>query len=171
MQLVKPEQVTEWQGRRIDVREYDEFLTERLEGYECVPMRDIPNQARNWDKQEAILLMCKAGMRSSKAGAQLEQLGFRNVSVVDGGVDAARSCGLKIIRDRSQLPIIRQVMIGAGSMVLAGLILAHIAHPWFIIASWMVGCGLILAGLTGFCPMASVLARMPWNRQTSCPTT
>jgi hypothetical protein len=28
----------------------------------------------------------------------------------------------------------------------------------------VVGLGLVFAGASGFCPMASLIARMPWNR-------
>ncbi len=171
MRMVKPEQANNWQGRRIDVRDYDEYLAERLEGCECVPVKDILAQAGQWDKQEAILLMCKTGMRASRAAEQLEKIGFSNVFVMEGGLQAGKACGLQVVRDRKRLPIIRQVMLGAGSLLLAGLVLAHVVHPWFILISWMVGCGLVFAGITGFCPMAVVLARMPWNRDPACPTT
>ncbi|MGA8903369.1 YgaP-like transmembrane domain [Bradyrhizobium sp.] len=38
------------------------------------------------------------------------------------------------------------------------------ATPWFFIVPGFVGAGLLLAGLTGFCGMARLLMRAPWNR-------
>jgi hypothetical protein len=35
-----------------------------------------------------------------------------------------------------------------------------VAPPW-ILLSWFVGAGLVFAGITGFCGMARLLARMP----------
>jgi hypothetical protein len=37
-------------------------------------------------------------------------------------------------------------------------------NPSFIFLSGFVGAGLMVAGATGFCGMAEILARMPWNR-------
>jgi rhodanese-related sulfurtransferase len=58
----------------------------------------------------------------------------------------------------------RQVQIAAGSLVLLGLILSHAVAPGWIALTWFVGAGLMVAGITGFCGMARLLAVMPWNR-------
>ena len=36
--------------------------------------------------------------------------------------------------------------------------------PWFLALPAIVGAGLTLAGITGFCGMTRVLMRAPWNR-------
>jgi rhodanese-related sulfurtransferase len=70
-----------------------------------------------------------------------------------------------VIADRkAPLPIMRQVQIAAGSLVLSGIALAVLVSPWFIALSAFVGAGLIFAGITGVCAMASLLLHMPWNR-------
>ena len=61
----------------------------------------------------------------------------------------------------------RQVHLIAGSLALAGAILAWRVAPEFILLSGFVGAGLLLDGLTGFCGMARLLALMPWNRQSA----
>lgn len=38
-------------------------------------------------------------------------------------------------------------------------------HPGFWGISVFVGAGLFVAGATGFCGMARLLAVMPWNRR------
>jgi hypothetical protein len=58
----------------------------------------------------------------------------------------------------------RQVQIAAGSLVLLGLLLSQAMAPAWILLSWFVGAGLVFAGITGWCGMAQLLARMPWNR-------
>ncbi len=60
----------------------------------------------------------------------------------------------------------RQVQIAAGSLVLLGVILAVLVSPWFVALSAFVGAGLVMAGVTGFCGMANLLAHMPWNRRS-----
>jgi hypothetical protein len=67
--------------------------------------------------------------------------------------------------DRKQpLPLIRQVQIGAGTLVVLGVALGYLVSPWFFLLSGFVGAGLLQAGLTGWCGMANLLQVMPWNR-------
>ena len=54
-----------------------------------------------------------------------------------------------------------------GCLLLAGLVLARI-NPWFILIDWFVSLGLVLGGATGYCPMAMLLGKMPWNRVSCC---
>ena len=69
------------------------------------------------------------------------------------------------IADRSApLDIMRQVQIGAGSLVLLGVIGGAFLSPALYWLAAFVGAGLLTAGLTGFCGMSKILARMPWNR-------
>jgi hypothetical protein len=61
----------------------------------------------------------------------------------------------------------RQVQIGAGSVVVVGVLLGYfVAQPWMLIALAM-GAGLVFAGITGWCGMAKVLALMPWNKRAA----
>ena len=70
-------------------------------------------------------------------------------------------------KDSSQpLPLMRQVQIAAGSLALLGVILGYTVSSIFFLLSGFVGAGLILAGVTGFCGMARLLDKMPWNRRT-----
>ena len=45
-----------------------------------------------------------------------------------------------------------------------GTVLGTTVSPWFYVLPGFVGAGLMFAGATGFCGMARVLARAPWNR-------
>ena len=65
---------------------------------------------------------------------------------------------------RQPLELQRQVQIGAGSLAFGGTLLGLLISPWFLVVPLFVGGGLILAGVTGFCGMARLLARAPWNR-------
>jgi hypothetical protein len=37
-------------------------------------------------------------------------------------------------------------------------------NPWFLIMPAFFGAGLLFAGISGTCGLASVLSAMPWNR-------
>jgi hypothetical protein len=58
----------------------------------------------------------------------------------------------------------RQVRIAAGTLVATGTLLGAFVSPWWLILPGFVGGGLIFAGVTDFCGMAMLLARMPWNK-------
>jgi O-antigen/teichoic acid export membrane protein len=73
--------------------------------------------------------------------------------------------GLPVRIDRSRpIEIQRQVQLAAGSLVLLGVVLGLTGHPAFYAVAGFVGAGLVFAGLTGWCGMAKLLGRMPWNR-------
>ncbi|MCA9293970.1 MAG: DUF2892 domain-containing protein [Phycisphaerales bacterium] len=60
--------------------------------------------------------------------------------------------------------VMRQTQAVMGVILLAGTAAAYFhSINWLIIPAFM-GCGLLVAGGSGLCPMASLLARMPWNR-------
>lgn len=160
--IIKPEQVSSWSGRFIDVRDPDEFLSERLPRAECIPLTALAQAAGGWDRSQRVLLVCRSGMRAAQAAGQLDTLGFSNVSVLEGGLQACRSAGLEVITGRRVIPLFRQVMIGAGLILLATLIVARF-YPLVTAATWFVAAMLVFAGTTGVCPMQSLLARMPWN--------
>jgi hypothetical protein len=72
---------------------------------------------------------------------------------------------LPVVKDpRRPLELLRQVQIGAGSLILLGVLLGFLVTPWFYVISAGVGAGLLTAGLTGFCGMAHLLVRAPWNK-------
>ena len=111
-----------------------------------------------------IAVICKSGMRARRAAEMLHAAGASNVMVVDGGMDGWSGAGLPVVRGKSSLGVDRQVRIVAGSMALAGGLLAVLVNPSFGWLSAFVGAGLVMAGLTDFCPMAILIAKLPWNR-------
>ena len=48
----------------------------------------------------------------------------------------------------------------AGAFTLTGVGLAAATSPWWLILPGLVGANLVLFSLTGFCPMAVLLARV-----------
>jgi rhodanese-related sulfurtransferase len=87
-----------------------------------------------------------------------------------GGIDAWKAAGLPIAENRRvPIPIMRQVQLVVGAMVLAGSVLAWLVSPWFLALTGFFGAGLLFAGATGTCGLAAVLGLMPWNRVAACP--
>jgi rhodanese-related sulfurtransferase len=147
----------------IDVREPMEYASGHIAGSLNVPLArlhqaDLP--------QGPLVLVCQSGNRSAK-GVQtlLQQSHPHPVTDLQGGIPSWQQAGLLLRRlANAPLPLMRQVQIAAGSLLLLGLILSHIAGPAWILLTWFVGAGLVFAGVSGFCGMARLLALMPWNR-------
>ncbi len=155
----------------LDVREQDEFNAEHIPGSIHVPLSAFGKSAPgvlNDLNDSRILIMCRSGNRARLAHDQLQQLGYGDkvtVSVYDGGIQEWKRQGKPmIVRKANHLPLMRQVQLGAGFLVLTGTLLGAFVHPWFLGISAFVGAGLSVAGATGFCGMAELLSRMPWNR-------
>jgi rhodanese-related sulfurtransferase len=116
-------------------------------------------------KQDAVYVICKSGARARTAGQKFIDAGFENVISVDGGTDAWVAADLPVVRTPSKvLPLQQQVFIAIGAMVVVGVLLGHFVNPAWLILAGFPGCGLIFAGFTGFCPLAMVMAKMPWNQ-------
>lgn len=155
----------------IDVREPDEVAFEAIPGARNIPMSQIERgELAGIPANDRIFVICQSGGRSCRASEILRARGFVNVIDVGGGVNAFKNAGGSIVRARRVIPLMRQVQITAGGLVAAGVVLALSVHPAFIYLSGFVGLGLVFAGITGACPMATVLAKMPWNRggETAC---
>jgi len=92
--------------------------------------------------------------------------------LVEGGTQAWLDAGLPVNRGESRvLPLMRQVQIVIGIISATGAALALAVNPWFAILPLITGGGLLFAGVTGYCGLALVLAKMPWNKSVSCNST
>lgn len=63
------------------------------------------------------------------------------------------------------LPTLRQAFVVASLIIIVSYVLAALVHPNFIFLPLLVAGGLMLAGLSGFCPMVALLQRLPGNKQ------
>lgn len=149
----------------VDIREADEFAREHIEGARLAPLSSFdPHDLRD-DHGRVGVFHCNSGTRTAQAAPEILRTGFSEVYALTGGIQAWKKVGLPVNRNRSApLPIMRQVQIAAGGLVLTGVVLAVLVSPWFMALSAFVGAGLMAAGITGFCGMANLLALMPWNR-------
>ena len=151
----------------VDIREADERARERIAGARHLPLSKLDEADLALHDGKPVIFHCRSGARTLANSARLAARAGESCEayVVEGGLDAWRKAGLPVVTDRSQpIEMQRQVQIGAGSMALAGTLLGALVSPWFYIVPGFVGTGLLLAGLTGFCGMARLLMRAPWNR-------
>jgi rhodanese-related sulfurtransferase len=150
----------------IDIREPMEHARERIPGARLVPLSRLdPQVLAAAAGGKTVIFHCLSGNRTTTNAACLAGAAQGKAFVVAGGLAAWKQAGLPTALDRkAPLDLMRQVQIATGSLVVAGAVLAAAVSPWFILLAGFVGAGLAFAGTTGFCGMARLLARMPWNR-------
>jgi rhodanese-related sulfurtransferase len=178
-QAIQPQDCEGIPGRDfelVDVRTPAEFEEVHAEGARLMPLDKL--DATTLKQQlgggngdgRAVYLICRSGDRSKRAADQLTGQGLENVYVVEGGTQAWEAAGLAVKRGRKTISLERQVRIGAGSLVITGVLLGWLVHPLLYLLSAFVGAGLVFAGVTDTCGMAMMLAKMPWNQRSSCDT-
>jgi rhodanese-related sulfurtransferase len=153
----------------IDVRTPVEYAEVHADCARLAPLDKLDPQAvmsaRGGSADDPLFVICKSGGRSAKAVEKFHAAGFTNVLSVEGGTTAWEQAGLPVTRGTQKvISLERQVRIGAGSLVLLGLLLGWLVHPAFFALSGFVGAGLVFAGVTDWCGMGMLIARMPWNR-------
>jgi rhodanese-related sulfurtransferase len=72
----------------LDVREPWEFAVCRIEGSRLLPMGRIPAALGELDRERETVVICHHGIRSLQVARWLERQGFRQVTDLDGGLDA-----------------------------------------------------------------------------------
>lgn len=150
----------------IDIRSAQEYAREHIAQARQIALDRLSDGALADEPAHAVIFYCRSGNRTRMSAQVLEACVQCETYVLEGGLDGWKNAGLPVVADRSQpIELQRQVQIVAGSAVLLGVVLGTTLSPWFLAISGFVGAGLVFAGVTGFCGLARVLMRMPWNRK------
>lgn len=150
----------------VDIRQLDEHARERIPQARHEPLAQLQQAGLRMEPAPAVIFHCRSGTRTQMNAQVLSRCSDCEAYALEGGLDAWKRAGLPVVTDAGQpLELQRQVQIAAGSVVLAGSVLGATVSPWFYALAGMVGAGLVFAGVTGFCGLARVLAKAPWNRR------
>ncbi|EHX1215306.1 thiosulfate sulfurtransferase YgaP [Escherichia coli] len=155
-------------AKLIDIRDADEYLREHIPEADLAPLSvleqsGLPAKLRH----EQIIFHCQAGKRTSNNADKLAAIAApAEIFLLDDGIDGWKKAGLPVAVNKSQpLPLMRQVQIAAGGLILIGVVLGYTVNSGFFLLSGFVGAGLLFAGISGFCGMARLLDKMPWNQR------
>jgi rhodanese-related sulfurtransferase len=152
----------------VDVRSHTEFQAGHIPGAVNIPLDQIESRLGDLSDAYPIVLICQAGKRARMAAALLDPCG-RQLSVLEGGTSAWEKSGLPlIVSTKTRWSLERQVRLGAGIMVLTGIISSLLWNPVWLYLAGFAGLGLTFAGLTDICLMGEILAKLPWNSQSRC---
>jgi len=150
----------------VDVREPAEHEAEKISGANLLPLANVCKSALPNCENKKLVLHCRSGKRSSSACQKLiSEDPNLEIYNLEGGISAwsAEGCAIKT-SGKFFLPLDRQVQLTIGLGVFIGSVLGYLVSPNFFLLSGFFGAGLIFAGLSGYCGLAVVMAKMPWNK-------
>jgi rhodanese-related sulfurtransferase len=152
----------------IDVRTPVEFAEVHVPQARSVPLDELKPSSLQLEKNQPVYLLCRSGQRATKAAEKFAKDGFSQPIIVEGGTLAWIAANLPVTRNAVKvISLERQVRIAAGALVFIGVLLARFVNPNFIWLSGFVGAGLVFAGITDFCGMGLLLAKLPWNKHSA----
>jgi len=159
-------------ARLLDVRTPGEHAAAHVPGVTLIPLDELDAAAfrrEHGGEGSPVYVLCESGGRARRAIAKLERAGVEGCVLVEGGTQAWIDAGLPVNRgQRRVLPLMRQVQVTVGILSAAGAALALTVDAHYALIPLVLGCGLLFAGLTGFCGLALLLAKMPWNKTATC---
>jgi rhodanese-related sulfurtransferase len=160
----------------VDVRTAAEYRAGHIPGAQLVPGDELsPAAIENRlgrtgpGRNETLYITCHAGLRAARAAERLRQSGYTDIALVEGGTRRWQQSGLPLHRCGSSISLERQVQIAIGSLLILKVILGYGVHELFFAVAAVIGAGLIYAGVTRWCGLSELLARLPWNRSVNCP--
>lgn len=116
-------------------------------------------------KGKKLVVHYQSGTRSTKAAEKLlKENPELEIYNLEGGIAAWHEAGYEINGSGRFLPLGRQIQLAIGIAVLTGTLLGYNFSSSFLLIPGFFGLGLIFAGLTGYCGLAMLMARMPWNK-------
>jgi rhodanese-related sulfurtransferase len=152
----------------LDVRTPGEFAAAHVAGARLLPLDDLDAPAflnNRPASEKPVYVICQTTRRARQAINKFQRAGFDRCVLVEGGMQGWMEVRLPVNRGISKaLPLIRQVHVAVGLISGLGAVLALTVNPYFAFVPLFTSCGLLVAGLTGFCGLALLLAKMPWNR-------
>ena len=162
--------IQEGKALLIDVREPAEFQAEHIAHALSIPLSQLESvfQTLKIPSEKVILFQCLHGKRGEMACEATQKL--KNISNqihnIEGGIQSLKQAGLPVTAAQSStIPIMRQVQIIVGGLVLLSVILGFLLTQATFVVAGMLGAALVFAGITGWCGgLALLMKKMPWNQ-------
>jgi len=174
LQTIGPQTLNQWIIHNdvliIDVREPAEYNAGHIPEAHNIPLSSLSKKldAIPLSQNKKVVLYCQRGNRSATGCKTLIKKAFKaDIWHLEGGLKAWETQGYKIVRTGKQIfPIDQQVQITVGAFVLLGIGLGYFVTPLWLLLPAFIAAGLLNAGITGWCGLAKVLAKMPWNQSS-----
>ena len=137
----------------VDVRTPAEYRLVHVAGAKNLPLYQLSQEqleaALGDSRNGTVFFICKAGVRSCSACRKAETFGLTDIVNVEGGTDACVRAGLPVERGSRSVLLNHRLRRTASALIVAGVVLAVVAHPLWIGLSALGGAGLLYSGLVG----------------------
>lgn len=80
----------------VDVREPDEYTEVHAQGAQLMPLSEFESRYSDLPKDKPLLMICRSGARSARAGEYLLAHGYSDVTNLAGGTLAWKEAGLPV---------------------------------------------------------------------------
>ncbi|WP_167757937.1 rhodanese-like domain-containing protein [Deinococcus fonticola] len=81
----------------VDVREPNEYSEIHAEGAQLLPLSELEARYAELPKDRPLVMICRSGARSARAGEFLLQNGYADVTNLAGGTLAWNEAGLPVV--------------------------------------------------------------------------
>ena len=101
---LSPTEATIWINRRkaavLDLRPASDFKIGHLPGSKHILAEQIPSgiDKLKLDRNNPVILVCQSGANARKLVPDLNKLGFKEVAVLDGGVQGWQAAALPLVK-------------------------------------------------------------------------
>ncbi len=174
-QNITPQQAFAWleagEAILIDVREPDEFKDGHITYAASIPLPVLGGcmGRMKMPAGKKIIFQCMKGGRGGKACALMQDShsGADVFYNIEGGMEAWKSAGLPMVPSAGHplpMPVFRQVQIVVGTLIFLLVAFGLSGVNGSFVLAGILGFMLAFAGWTGWCGLAILLHRMPWNR-------
>lgn len=155
----------------LDVRTPEEYKQERIKWSIDIPLSFIETREERVAKLlkgKTVLLICRSGRRAQLAKDILSpHTEIDSLNVYPWGILEYQKKFPEQIETKKlsfSLPIMRQVQIVAWALILIFSILGFLVHINFFFGALFVGGGLLYAGISWNCIMATLLGKLSFNK-------
>jgi rhodanese-related sulfurtransferase len=153
----------------LDVRTPEEHQKKRIKKSTLLPLDLIDAEAIEELKEssdgKALCVLCLSGRRSALAARKLLDSGFKNVSILQGGLREWKDAEFPMVRVKTPISVNRQGRLLIGALVIAGTFTFwYTQKAWWLALPALFGIGLVFSGATGIRGINKLLRKMPWNR-------
>lgn len=153
----------------IDVREADEFKTRHIPYALSIPLASVEDGIAKLKipTDKKVLFQCLKGKRGEMACDKVcgKDMITNEVYNIQGGIDAWEEAELPLIKSGgAKLSIFRQVQIILGFMLIVLIGAGIMGSMAALYLAIVFSTAFFIAGLTGFCGLAALLSKMPWNK-------
>ena len=101
---LSPTEATIWINRRkayvFDLRPEEIFKTGHLPGAKLINSSQLTAglEKMKLDRKQPVVLVCESGSHSRKTIAEVKKLGFAEVAILEGGVQAWKAAALPLVK-------------------------------------------------------------------------